>query len=119
EEAKEFADKVLDRYRNPFVEHHWLSITVQYSSKMNMRNVALIERYILRFGQPSPLMAIGLAAHILFLRTVQENDGKFYGTINNKKYLVTDDNAAKYHQAWKQEDPATVVTTLLSDQELW
>ncbi|MBC7934441.1 MAG: hypothetical protein H7Y86_03645 [Rhizobacter sp.] len=26
EEAKSFARKVLDRYRNPFIEHQWLSI---------------------------------------------------------------------------------------------
>ena len=38
-EAHDFSKKVLDRFRNPFIEHKWLSITMQYSSKMQMRNV--------------------------------------------------------------------------------
>src|SRR5687767_277182 len=37
--AREFAGKVLDRFRNPHIEHQWLSITLQYSSKMKMRNI--------------------------------------------------------------------------------
>jgi tagaturonate reductase len=44
-EAKAFADKVLDRYRNAFIEHHWISITAQYSSKMYLRNGFVIENY--------------------------------------------------------------------------
>src|SRR5258706_2978600 len=36
-EASSFADKVMDRFRNPFIDHQWLSIAVQYSSKMKMR----------------------------------------------------------------------------------
>jgi tagaturonate reductase len=34
EEALNFAHEVLDRYRNEFIEHKWISITMQYSSKM-------------------------------------------------------------------------------------
>ncbi len=48
--ASEFAGKVLDRFRNPHIEHQWLSITVQYSSKMKMRNIPIIQNYLARFG---------------------------------------------------------------------
>ena len=118
-EAKDFADKVVDRYRNPFIEHHWLSITMQYSSKMSMRNVALIEEYIQRFGQPSSLMALGMAGHILFLRCMPEADGKYYGKAGGKKYLVTDENAIKYCEAWKQGKTASTVNAILSNEVLW
>ena len=37
EDALQFGNSVLDRYRNPFIEHQWLSISVQYTMKMKMR----------------------------------------------------------------------------------
>src|SRR5690606_1666012 len=38
EEARESADRVVDRFSNPFLEHQWKSISVNYTSKMQMRN---------------------------------------------------------------------------------
>jgi tagaturonate reductase len=119
EEAEQFAQKLLDRYRNPFIEHHWLSITLQYSSKMNMRNVELIKQYALRFGHPSPLMALGMAGHILFLRSTPEADGKYYSKAGDNKYLVTDENAAKYSVAWKENETAETVKAVFDNRELW
>ena len=43
EKVKEdFANQVFERFRNPFIDHQWLSITVQYTSKMKMRNMPLL-----------------------------------------------------------------------------
>ncbi|HEX6333821.1 MAG TPA: tagaturonate reductase, partial [Flavisolibacter sp.] len=39
--AREFAAKVLDRFRNPHIRHQWISITMNYSSKMKMRCIPL------------------------------------------------------------------------------
>ena len=38
QQAESFAAKVIDRFSNNFIEHKWLSITMQYSLKMNTRN---------------------------------------------------------------------------------
>ena len=117
EDAQQFAVKVLDRYRNPFIEHRWMSICVQYASKMNMRNIALIQAYVQRFGHASPLMSIGMAAHILFMKCQQADDGNYYGFLNDKKYLVTDQYAAIYSKAWSETGlPAS---TILANEELW
>ncbi|MCU0405291.1 MAG: tagaturonate reductase [Chitinophagaceae bacterium] len=37
QEACTFAASVFDRFRNPFLEHKWLSIAAQYTSKVKMR----------------------------------------------------------------------------------
>lgn len=37
EQSRDFALSVLDRFRNPYIDHQWLSITMQYSSKMRSR----------------------------------------------------------------------------------
>ena len=78
-DAEALPAKCLDRYRNPFIEHAWTAICTQYSSKMNMRNVALIRNYAKRFGHAAPLMSLGMAAHILYMRGTKSEDGKYYG----------------------------------------
>jgi tagaturonate reductase len=92
---------------------------MQYSSKMNMRNVELMKQYAIRFGHASPLMALGMASHLLFLRCSPDADGKYYGQVADYKYLVTDENAAKYCDAWKEENVAAAVSAIINKNELW
>ena len=110
---------MLDRFRNPFIEHQWLSITMQYSSKMCLRNVPVIINYIERFKKIPSLMSLGFAAHILFMKPVETNAGKHYGEIENKKYLINDDNASYYADVWKNNKAEDVVKKILSNDELW
>jgi tagaturonate reductase len=41
-ETDDFTYKVLDRFRNPNIEHQWISISAQYSSKIKMRVLPLL-----------------------------------------------------------------------------
>lgn len=117
--AKDFAYKVLDRYRNPYIEHLWLSITVQYSSKMKMRNIPLLLKHYERAGSIPEYMALGFAGHLLFMRSILGDDGKYYGEYNGKKYLVNDDNAAWYAGKWTGGEVPVLVQKILSDTAFW
>jgi tagaturonate reductase len=119
DKATAFANQVLDRFRNPYIEHKWLSITLQYSSKMGMRNVAVIVNYFQRFGHVPEQMARGFAAHILFMNCSKADDGKYYGKWNGKTYPVNDDNASWYAGTWQEKDPDKVVLMVLSNKEIW
>ena len=119
EEARAFADKVLDRYRNEFIDHYWLSITAQFSSKMYLRNIEVIKSYYNRFGDTPPLMSLGMAAHILFLRSEKMDDGNYYGSTPNKKYLITDANAALYADSWKKYRRDFIVSNIFGNKDLW
>ncbi|MGK2862233.1 MAG: tagaturonate reductase [Chitinophagaceae bacterium] len=118
--TREFAEKVLDRYRNPHIEHQWLSITVQYSSKMKMRNIPIIQNYLARFGTVPEYISLGLAAHFLFMKCEKAEDGKYYGEVNGRKYLVNDDNTDWYAAKWKQaESTSQLVQDMLGDESFW
>ena len=119
EEASVFASKVLDRFRNPYMEHQWLSITVQYTSKMAMRNVYTIKKYAERFKVFPSNMALGFAGYLLFTKPVEAIDGKYYGFINKKKYLINDDKAPYYYDLWQSNHVDDVVIKSLSDETLW
>ncbi len=47
-------------------------------------------------------------------------DGKYYGEINGKKYLVNDDNAGWYAAKWKQaESTSHLAQDILGDESFW
>lgn len=101
EKALEFASRILDRFRNPHIEHRWISITMNYSAKMEMRNVQAIVQYIEKHGLAPQAMALGFAAFICFMKGVKGDDGKYYGVANGREYPIQDDNAGWYAESWK------------------
>lgn len=118
-EAYDFAKNVLDRFRNPYIDHRWLSITLNYTGKMKMRNLPLITEHYNRFDEVPQYMAIGFAAYLLFMKAEKEADGKYYGIRNNEEYLIQDDWAAFYYNAWKSNDSNALVDAALSSTEIW
>jgi tagaturonate reductase len=101
-EARDFGLKVLDRFRNPHIQHQWISITMQYSSKIKMRVVPVLLSHYQE--KPLPHIVLGFAAYLLFMK--------------GQSGPVTDDRAGYFSELWKQE-PDVVVTTALKDQGLW
>jgi tagaturonate reductase len=118
-EAEIFAAKVLDRFRNNFINHQWLSICLQYSSKMRLRNIDVIINYIHRLDKIPSHMAMGMAAHILFMKITPAPDGKFYGEFNRNQYQVEDQNAALYADYWKNCPVKSLVNKILDNEQLW
>jgi tagaturonate reductase len=119
EMAIDFSKKVLDRFRNPYIEHAWLSITLQYSSKMKMRNVPALLKYYNAHQRVPAHMALGFAAHILFMRCEKNNDGKYVGKLNDSTYIINDDQAGAYAERWGKLAIEDVVHETLADLTLW
>jgi tagaturonate reductase len=92
---------------------------MQYSSKMQMRNIPTIINYYEKVGSVPEYMALGFAAHILFMRSEKDGLNKFWGEVNGRKYLINDDNAAYYAEVWKQFSTIELVQKLLSNTEHW
>jgi tagaturonate reductase len=110
---------VLDRFRNPFLRHQWLSITMQYSSKMAMRVVPVLNRYYELYGKPPELIATGFAAFILFMRPVKKELNKYFGILDNEHYWINDERAAYFFSLWQKVSVDELVYTLLANTELW
>jgi tagaturonate reductase len=116
EEAIDFANQVTDRFSNPFLEHKWEAIAMNFTSKMQMRNIALIRKlYSQNFGIPDHI-ALGLAAYILLMNTSKSN-GRFTTNINGQVYPIQDDFSEILFNYWR--DPDTAVDHILADERLW
>lgn len=119
EQAAEFSENCLDRFRNPFIEHQWLSITAQYSSKMKMRVVPVLLQHYALYNKVPEKIAIGFAAYIYFMKAVKEDEGKFYGKLNGNFYPVQDARAFYFYDKWQRVQPALIAVSVLRDTAFW
>jgi len=119
EVALEFARNVLDRFRNPHIRHEWLSISVQYSTKIKMRVIPLLLNYYKLKNSVPANMALGIAAFIRFMKIEKQSDGSFRGSINGRGYGVTDSQAGYFSRAWENSNVGQVVEKILSNKSLW
>ena len=118
-EANTFSVQVIDRFKNPYIEHQWLSISVQYSSKMLMRTVPLLEKHYTTSDEVPELMALGFAAYLLFSRPVEKTGNTYYGEYNGQRYPVQDDKAALLYQAWHTEAGNGLAVSVLSQPAIF
>ena len=118
-QTTEFSVNCLDRFRNPFIEHQWLSITAQYSSKMKMRVVPVLMHYYALYNAVPEHIATGFAAYIYFMKSVKEEDGKYYGRLHGNDYPVNDAKAFYFYEKWQNIQPALIAVSVLRDVTLW
>ncbi|MEO6330580.1 MAG: altronate oxidoreductase, partial [Ginsengibacter sp.] len=90
--APAFAKEVMERFRNPFIQYPLLNVAMQYSGKMNSRNVTTIIRYYKSFDKYPPLLSIGLASFFLFYTPAGKENDVYYGMRNHEKYLYRDEH---------------------------
>jgi len=117
--AYEFGMKVLDRFRNPYLQHQWLNITLQYTSKMKMRNIPILVRYYELYDTAPKNFALGFAAYLLFMKAVKKEGEKYYGERNAVYYPINDDEAFYFYEVWQNNSIDDVVTAVLHNQALW
>ncbi|MEZ0607148.1 tagaturonate reductase [Fibrella sp. WM1] len=126
----DFANAVLDRFRNPFNEHFLLNITLQQTAKMQMRNVATLQRAVALSGNVPDRMALCFAAYLLFMRAARQTEtGEYVGEVTvpdgEVVYPIRDEKAGYFFEKWQAVDskqPDTIgafVQTVLADQSLW
>ncbi len=118
-QAESFAAKVLDRFRNPYIDHQWLSITTQYSLKMRTRVVPVLLHYYTLYNTIPESIATGFAAYIYFMKAVKEENGKYFGKIKGNFYPVNDDKAYYFYEKWQTVKPALMANSVLRDVALW
>lgn len=114
-----FGEQVLDRFRNPNIDHRWISITMNYTSKMAARNVPTLLTYY-KVKQDVPVcFALGFAAYLLFMKAVKSEKDIYYGAFKGEFYPIQDDKAAYFYELWQKLPLNDVVTTALRNQNLW
>ncbi len=119
ETAFEFSESVKERFANPFIEHKWASISVNYTEKLRMRTIALILNYYERENKAPEQMCIGFAAYLLYMNNIHLTSGKYIGNFNNSNYIIDDPKSELFASIAANQSMDEYVHLVLSNQSLW
>lgn len=116
EELEKFANDVLDRFRNPFIKHALMSISLNSMSKFETRVLPSILEFKNRKQVLPQKLTFSLAALIAFYK----------GERNGEKIALADDAAIleEYNKLWSGFDGTEdylrhIVTTILANEKIW
>lgn len=111
----DFVSKVLDRFRNPQLRHRWLSIALNYSTKLKLRCIPVLMKHYERNDTVPEGIALGFAAYIYFMKAVACKGDEYYGEFNGESYLIQDDLAEIFYKRWTGLSIASLVQVVISD----
>ena len=118
-----YIDEVLQRWRNPYIHHRLIDITLQSTTKLRYRVVPTVLDYYHRYpdGPPPQRIALGVAAWLLFMRGRFITDGIIYSMFQGSHYPIHDDHAKQFFDWWPKDDHliAGFVQEVLSNEDLW
>jgi tagaturonate reductase len=116
EELEQFANEVIDRFRNPYIKHLLMSISLNSWSKFETRVLPSVLEYKKRKGTIPQHLAFSLAATIAFYK----------GKRGEETIALNDDAAAMelLKNAWSSSDGSEaglkdVVTKVLGYEKNW
>ena len=117
--GQRFGMQVLDRFRNPYLEHRWLAIAVQGTLKMQLRNVPTLLHHYQQQPAVPQYMALGFAAYLLFMRNTASAPGVGVGEANGVPYAIQDERAGYFAELWARLSPEELTTAVLRNTALW
>ena len=119
-ELNEFAEAVIDRFRNPFIKHSLLAISLNSVSKWKARCMPSFTEYVKRKGALPKHLTFSLASLIAFYCGSEIRDGALIGSRNGEEYLIKDDGFVLEFFAKNSSLPAEELTKLvLENTAFW
>ncbi len=126
QEINDFAQNVLERFRNPFIKHYWIDIALNSTSKFKTRVLPSLIEYAKIRGTTPPLLSFSLAALIAFYRGKRVEDDILVGCRDKGAYRLRDDRESLlfFQEQWTNFDGTTVsidrlVRHVLANRSLW
>ena len=116
EDLKAFAEKILERFYNPYIRHEWRSIALNALSKWETRCLPSLIEYTRNTGTLPQKMMFSLAALIAYYK----------GELNDEKYALNDDQSHLdfFNNLWSKFDGSTesfpeLTKNALAYDDLW
>ena len=110
-ELNQFAEEVLDRFRNPFIKHQLSDIALNSISKFKVRVLPSLLKYV-ELNQKLPVyLTFSLACTIRFYQG--EWNGKTLPIKDNQEIVDT------FKEAWNSNNTEKVTKEILANTEFW
>lgn len=93
QDLEDFANAVVDRFNNPFIQHALLAIALNSVSKWKARCLPSFLGYVEKFGKLPEHLTFSIASLMAFYSSTDLNDGVLKGKRGADVYDIKDDKA--------------------------
>ncbi|ONI38463.1 altronate oxidoreductase [Candidatus Epulonipiscium fishelsonii] len=108
-DLENFADSVVDRFNNPYIDHQLLSISLNSTSKWKARVMPSLIEYYKKFNKLPKNIVFSFAAYI-----------EFYKNNNDRTYNVVDDQwVIDFFSQNKGLSNKELVNKVCSNEKMW
>ncbi|ADQ14356.1 tagaturonate reductase [Halanaerobium hydrogeniformans] len=119
-ELEDFAAKIFERFKNPYIDHKWLDISLNSTSKFKTRVLPSIIEHIEKLHKTPKYLSFSLAALIAFYKGTEIETSQLKAYRNGDSYLIKDDQAALefFAQLWSEYENKEIKLSELTKKVL-
>lgn len=120
EELKDFAFSVTERFKNPFIDHALLSISLNSTSKWKARVLPSLKGYVEKTGTLPQCITASFAFYLAFYKGLRLTDEGLVASRGSNEYLVKDDrDILEFYNAHKEDAIEDYVHAVCTNQKFW
>lgn len=120
EELEEFAASVTELFKNPFIDHALLSISLNSTSKWKARVMPSLKGYLEKTGTLPKCITASFAFYLAFYRGQELKEDGFHAVRGNDEYIINDDRAVlEFFNAHKQDNAAALTHAVCTNTDFW
>ena len=120
EELESFASSVKERFKNPFIDHELIAITLNSTSKWRARLLPSLKEYVNRIGHVPPCIAASFAFYIAFFSGHTLSEDGLIATGKDGDYVIKDDSSVLEFFNENQKLPLPeLVHKVCSNEAFW
>lgn len=120
EELKDFAASVTERFKNPFIDHALLSISLNSTSKWKARVLPSLKGYVEKTGKLPECITASFAFYMAFYTGLRLEEDGLIASRGTNEYTVKDDrDILEFYDAHKEDSIEDYVHAVCSNQNFW
>lgn len=120
QELEDFAASVTERFKNPFIDHALLSISLNSTSKWKARVMPSLKGYVERKECLPTCITASFAFYIAFYNGHTLTDDGLVGSRSGNDYLIKDDPAVlRFYYNHRNASPSELVHAVCTNTTFW
>lgn len=120
EELKDFAASVTERFKNPFIDHALLSISLNSTSKWKARVMPSLKSYVEKTGTLPKCITASFAFYLAFYRGFHLTEEGLVASRRTNEYIVKDDrDILEFYNIHKDDAVEDYVHAVCANQKFW
>lgn len=120
DELMDFAHSVTERFKNPFIDHALLSISLNSTSKWKARVMPSFLGYVEKNHTLPKCLTASFAFYIAFYHGIRLEDSGLIGKRSGNEYTIKDDrDILEFYDAHKNDSNADLAHAVLSNTSFW